>query len=149
MPSCSKHPPGLLCPDNLYCGLLQVSVEKALRIVYQPQAVFRVRPVARCTASMSGHSDAVLSVNFSPDGKRLASGSGDTTVRFWDLGTQLPDKNCKVGPGVGGERVLLVEAKACAEQAASAGLVTCPRAGLTGWLARTPGHQILCLVWPM
>lgn len=73
----------------------EVSVEKALRIVYQPQAVFRVRPVARCTASMSGHSDAVLSVNFSPDGKRLASGSGDTTVRFWDLGTQLPDKTCK------------------------------------------------------
>ena len=80
--------------------------------MYQPQAVFRVRPVARCTASMSGHSDAVLSVNFSPDGKRLASGSGDTTVRFWDLGTQLPDKTCKVGPVVGRERVILVGAKA-------------------------------------
>ena len=35
------------------------SVESALRIVYQPQAVFRVRPVARCTATMPGHSEAV------------------------------------------------------------------------------------------
>ncbi|KAI8474530.1 MAG: putative Notchless [Monoraphidium minutum] len=72
-----------------------VSVERALRITYLPQAVFRVRPVARCTASMPGHSEAVLSVNFSPDGKRLASGSGDTTVRLWDLNTQLPHCECK------------------------------------------------------
>jgi len=56
-------------------------VEAALRIVYLPQAVFRVRPVARCTASMPGHSEAVLCVAFSPDGRRLASGSGDTTAR--------------------------------------------------------------------
>lgn len=63
--------------------------------------VFRVRPVARCTASMPGHSEAVLSVHFSPDGKRLASGSGDTTVRLWDLNTQLPQCECKVGPGGG------------------------------------------------
>lgn len=33
---------------------LQVSVEAALEITYQPQAVFRVRPVSRCTASMPG-----------------------------------------------------------------------------------------------
>lgn len=35
--------------------LLQVSVESVLRVVYQPQAVFRVRAVTRCTASMPGH----------------------------------------------------------------------------------------------
>ena len=72
-----------------HLSLHAISVEKALCIVYQPQAVFRVRPVARCTASMPGHSEAVLSVSFSPDGKQLASGSGDTTVRFWDLNTQV------------------------------------------------------------
>ena len=34
----------------------------------------------------------MLSVHFSPDGKHLATGSGDTTVRFWDLNTQTPYK---------------------------------------------------------
>lgn len=58
--------------------------------------VFRVRPVARCTASMPGHSEAVLTVAFSPDGRSLASGSGDTTVRFWDLNTQMPKHTGKV-----------------------------------------------------
>jgi hypothetical protein len=38
----------------------------------------------------------VLAVQFSPDGKRLASGSGDTTLRLWDLSTQLPQHECKV-----------------------------------------------------
>ena len=32
----------------------------------------------------------MLSVSFSPDGRRLASGSGDTTVRVWDITTQSP-----------------------------------------------------------
>jgi WD40 repeat protein len=41
-----------------------------------------------------GHGEAVLSVSFSPDGRQLASGSGDTTVRFWDLGTQTPMYTC-------------------------------------------------------
>jgi len=74
----------------------QVSVESALRIVYQPQAVFRVRPIARCTASMPGHAESVLVTAFSPDGKQLASGSGDTTVRLWNLNTQTPLHTCKV-----------------------------------------------------
>ncbi|KAG2422472.1 hypothetical protein HXX76_015996 [Chlamydomonas incerta] len=72
-----------------------LSVEKALTITYQPQAVFRVRPVARCTASMPGHSESVLTVQFSPCGTMLASGAGDTTVRLWDLNTQLPKTECK------------------------------------------------------
>lgn len=32
----------------------KLSVETALKIVYQPQAIFRVRPVTRCSASISG-----------------------------------------------------------------------------------------------
>lgn len=39
---------------------------------------------------MPGHTDAVLHVLFSPDGKRLASGGGDTTVRFWNTQTCMP-----------------------------------------------------------
>lgn len=72
----------------------KVSVEQVLQIVCQPQAVFRIRPVTRCSATIPGHAEAVLSVSFSPDGRQLASGSGDTTVRFWDIGTQTPHFTC-------------------------------------------------------
>ncbi|KAL0271924.1 UNVERIFIED_CONTAM: hypothetical protein PYX00_005072 [Menopon gallinae] len=66
------------------------SSEQVLEIVYQQQAVFKVRPVTRCTSSLPGHAESVLTVRFSPDSKHLASGSGDTTVRLWDLDTQTP-----------------------------------------------------------
>uniref|UniRef100_A0A7M4F668 Notchless protein homolog 1 n=1 Tax=Crocodylus porosus TaxID=8502 RepID=A0A7M4F668_CROPO len=72
-----------------------VESERVLDVVYQPQAVFRVRAVTRCTSSLEGHTEAVISVAFSPTGKYLASGSGDTTVRFWDLSTETPQFTAK------------------------------------------------------
>ncbi|KAK8925982.1 hypothetical protein KSP39_PZI018655 [Platanthera zijinensis] len=77
-----------------YLQTNKVTVEKVLQIVYQPQAIFRIRPVSRCSATISGHTEAVLSVAFSPDSRNLASGSGDTSVRFWDLNTQTPLFTC-------------------------------------------------------
>ena len=38
-------------------------------------------------ATCKGHSDNVLSVAFSPNGKTLASGSFDRTVKLWDVPT--------------------------------------------------------------
>lgn len=72
-----------------------VSTEVTLQLTYQPLAVFKVRPVTRCTATMPGHTEAILHVSYSPDGQHLASGGGDTTVRFWDVNTSLPKMTCK------------------------------------------------------
>mmetsp|Transcript_23505 Transcript_23505/g.32971 ORF Transcript_23505/g.32971 Transcript_23505/m.32971 type:complete len:548 (+) Transcript_23505:124-1767(+) len=72
----------------------KLSTEETLQLTYQPLAVFRVRPVTRCTDTMPGHTEAILHVSYSPDGRHLASGGGDTTVRFWDVNTSLPKHTC-------------------------------------------------------
>lgn len=36
---------------------------------------------------LKGHKDLVLSAEFSPDEKLIASGSSDQTIRLWDVAT--------------------------------------------------------------
>ena len=71
-----------------------ISTEDVLDLTYHPLAVYKVRPVTRCTDTMPGHTEAILHVSYSPDGRHLASGGGDTTVRFWDVNTSTPRHTC-------------------------------------------------------
>src|SRR5205085_6457124 len=41
-------------------------------------------------AALKGHTASIDAVAFAPDGKLLASGSQDKTVRLWDLSGHLP-----------------------------------------------------------
>ena len=68
--------------------------ETVVTVVYLPQALFRVSAVSRCASEMPGHEAPVLSVQFSPDGNIVASGSGDHTLRLWDMYTSTPLSVC-------------------------------------------------------
>jgi len=37
------------------------------------------------TLPLKGHSSTVMSVSFSPDGKRIVSGSRDHSLKVWDI----------------------------------------------------------------
>jgi ribosome assembly protein 4 len=61
-----------------------------------------------------------LSLNFSPDCKNLASGSGDGSVRLWDIYTQTPMKEIKADNWVmivqwspDGEKLAYAEKNGC------------------------------------
>jgi len=67
------------------------TTEDSISLHYQPQAVFRVRAVSRCSSSIPGHGEAILATQFSSaSSSRVATGSGDNTARIWDCETGTP-----------------------------------------------------------
>ncbi|ETO31084.1 hypothetical protein RFI_06035 [Reticulomyxa filosa] len=73
-------------------GLGAISTEKVLSIVYEPQAMFKVQAISRCSAELPGHTEAILSVKVRNDSRQVATGSGDTSIRLWDAESQSPEK---------------------------------------------------------
>ncbi|KMU91109.1 WD repeat-containing protein [Coccidioides immitis H538.4] len=80
--------------SGIYQSLLKPGLktpEDIIHLHYTPQAVFRVKAVSRCSASISGHGEAILATAFSPaSSSRMATGSGDSTARIWDCDTGTP-----------------------------------------------------------
>ena len=67
------------------------NTEEDLAFPYEPKAIYRVRAVTRCGASISGHAEPILCAQFSPrSSSRLCTGSGDSTARIWDCDTGTP-----------------------------------------------------------
>ncbi|RBQ84200.1 hypothetical protein VDGD_02854 [Verticillium dahliae] len=65
--------------------------ETTVTLTAEPQAVFKVQAVSRMAHRIPGHGQAILAAQFSPaTSSRLATGSGDNSVRIWNTETGTP-----------------------------------------------------------
>jgi len=88
--------------------------------------------------TLTAHQESVLSVSFSPDGKKLASGSADGTIILWDMATGSAEKTLegheqlvnsvsfssdgrKLASGSGGSRVIIWDVAIGSEERRLAG----------------------------
>ena len=88
--------------DSLYHSVLKpqmVTKMESVDVESAPEAVFRVRPITRSSASITGHGQPIVAASFSPlSSSRLATGSGDRTARIFDCDTGTPIHTLKGHP---------------------------------------------------
>lgn len=71
------------------------SSEVVVPLTFHPESPFSVAPATRATSCLEGHTEAILCVQYSPNGNNLASGAGDACVRLWDVQTETPFRTMK------------------------------------------------------
>lgn len=82
--------------NNLYTSVLKPGLkttEDFMTLIYTPRAVFKVKPVTRASATITGHGATILAAQFAPNtSNKLVTGAGDSTARIWDCNTQTIQK---------------------------------------------------------
>ncbi|KAJ3557035.1 hypothetical protein NM688_g1690 [Phlebia brevispora] len=85
--------PIALDPKHIYVSALPLTPHCALLDTYGPSnsldatvcvTTKRECHWGPCLRVMEGHNSAIPSIQFSPDGRYIVSGSGDTTIKIWD-----------------------------------------------------------------
>ncbi|QJB43342.1 hypothetical protein HGD76_02975 [Dolichospermum flos-aquae CCAP 1403/13F] len=71
---------------DIFPGVVKAKPSVVVESTSQPQVISN-RFIGNLLQTLSGHSDSVWSVAYSPDGQTLASGSDDKTIKLWNVKT--------------------------------------------------------------
>jgi WD40 repeat protein len=71
---------------DIFPGVVKANSSVVVESTSQPQVISN-KFIGNLLQTLTGHSQSVYSVAYSPDGQTLASGSGDKTIKLWNVKT--------------------------------------------------------------